>query len=217
MPKKSYNRILDEHLHILAAQGNHEAYERLKRSYHLHALSLCSNVLSQYPESGVSRKELVTVCDDYFPFIVLKFNPCLSSFYSFWKEGTTREIMDYMIENSYGADASIFKGSLSFDQEKDSAGNDYSDVLAESDYDINKQRTVFELKGLIMRNSASFSSQEKMLLILLLDGYSLNELIHTDIMSRANLYLTFNNAINKLQKFIKRWQKNNGHMSRITK
>ena len=34
MPKVSYNRILDEHLHTLIAQGNHEALERLKRRYH---------------------------------------------------------------------------------------------------------------------------------------------------------------------------------------
>ena len=31
MPKVSYNRILDEHLHTLISQGNHEALERLKR------------------------------------------------------------------------------------------------------------------------------------------------------------------------------------------
>ena len=209
MPKKPYNRILDEHLHILAAQGNHEAYERLKRSYHLHALSLCANVLSQYPESGVSRKELVTVCDDYFPFIVLKFNPTLSSFYSFWKEGTMREIMDYMIDNSYGANAVSFRGSFSLDEEKDENGSDYSEMLAEVDDDRNKRRQIFELKGLISRNSSSFSSQEKMLLILLLDGYSMNELLFGDVLSRAGLYLTFNNAIEKLKKCLRRGHKNN--------
>ena len=209
MPKKPYNRILDEHLHILAAQGNHEAYERLKRSYHLHALSLCANVLSQYPESGVSRKELVTVCDDYFPFIVLKFNPTLSSFYSFWKEGTMREIMDYMIDNSYGANAVSFRGSFSLDEEKDENGSDYSEMLAEVDDDRNKRRQIFELKGLISRNASSFSSQEKMLLILLLDGYSMNELLFGDVLSRAGLYLTFNNAIEKLKKCLRRGHKNN--------
>lgn len=208
MPKKPYNRILDEHLHILAAQGNHEAYERLKRSYHLHALSLCANVLSQYPESGVSRKELVTVCDDYFPFIVLKFNPTLSSFYSFWKEGTMREIMDYMIDNSYGANAVSFRGSFSLDEEKDENGSDYSEMLAEVDDDRNKRRQIFELKGLISRNASSFSSQEKMLLILLLDGYSMNELLFGDVLSRAGLYLTFNNAIEKLKKCLRRGHKN---------
>lgn len=207
MSRKTYNRILDEHLHILAAQGNHEAYELLKRSYHLHALSLCSNILSQYPESGVMRKELVAVCDDYFPLIVIKFNPNLSSFYSFWKEGTTREIMDYMIENSYGANACAFRGSFSLDQEKDDKGNDYYDLLAEIDEDRNKQKQIFELKGLIARNSVHFTSQEKMLLMLLLDGYSLNELQHGKFLSKAGLYLTLNHATKKLKKLVEKTHK----------
>ena len=217
MPKKSYNRILDEHLHILTAQGNHEAYERLKKSYHLHSLSLCSNVLFQYPESGVSRKELVIICDDFFPFVVAKFNPTLSSFYSFWKEGTIKEIMDYMINNSYGADAVSFRGTVSFNQENDKNGNDYSDILAEVDDNREKRRLMFEIRGLIARNSLTFSSQEKTLLILLLEGYSFKELEHNGAMSRACLYLTFNSAIKKLKKCIEKWQKNNVHIRSITK
>ena len=207
MPKKSYNRILDEHLQILAAQGNHEAYEQLRKSYHLHALSLCSEILSQYPKSGVLRKELVTVCDDYFPFIVLKFNPVLSSFYSFWKEGTTRELMDYMIENSYGSGAIFFRGSISFDQEKDDGGNDYSDVLAEEDNDNYRRRQIFELKGLIARNNDVFTSSEKALLILLLDGYSMSDLEQGGFLSRSGLYLTFTNAVNKLKKCLEKCQR----------
>ena len=207
MPKKSYNRILDEHLHILIAQGNHEAYVRLKKCYHLHSLSLCSDILMQYPESGVARSELVTICDDYFPVVVAKFNPALSSFYSFWKEGTIKEIMDYMIDNSYGADAFSFRGSVSFNQENEKNGNDYSDILAEVDDNREKRRMMFEIRGLIARSSWLFSSQEKTLLILLLEGYSFKELEHNGVMSRSTLYLTFNIAIRKLKNCIKKWHK----------
>lgn len=212
MPKKSYNRILDEHLHILAAQGNHEAYNRLKKSYHLHALSLCSDVLLRYPESGVSKKELIAVCDDYFPFIVLKFNPNLSSFYSFWKEGTMREIMDYMIENSYGAEASPFRGLVSLNQEKDESGTDFSDILAEVDQSYEKQRQIFEVKGLIARHSPFFTAREKALLLLLLDGYSISELEHGGVMSKQCLYLTFSSALTKLKKYMKKSLKNNKYI-----
>ena len=41
MPKRSYHRILDEHLHILITQGNHDAYQKLKRRYRYHSLTLC--------------------------------------------------------------------------------------------------------------------------------------------------------------------------------
>lgn len=207
MPKKSYNRLLDEHLHILISQGNHEAYQRLKKSYHLHALSLCSDILFQYPESGVSRNELVVICDDFFPVVVAKFNPTLSSFYSFWKEGTIKEIMDYMIDNSYGAEAVTFRGTVSFNQENEKNGNDYADILAEVDDNYEKRRLMFEIKGMIARNRLTFSSQERTILILLLEGYSFGELEHNGLMSRANLYLTFNNAIKKLKKCITNWIK----------
>lgn len=217
MPKKSYNRILDEHLHILIAQGNHEAYQRLKKCYHLHALSLCSDVLLQYPESGVSRNELMVICDDFFPRVVIKFNPALSSFYSFWKEITLKEIMDYMIDNSYGADAFMFRGHISFDQENDRNGSDYYDILAECNDNYEKRRIIFEIRGLIARNRLTFTSQEKALLILLLEGYSFRELEHNGAMSRASLYLTFNKAIRKLKKCIDEWQKNNRYIYLATK
>lgn len=200
MPKKPYNRILDEHLHILAAQGNHEAYLKLEKRYHMHALSLCAELLMQYPKSGISRKELVAICDDYFPLIIMKFNPTLSSFYSFWKESTTQELMDYMIENSYGADASSFCGTLSLDNDNHS----YIEMIAEINEDQNLRRKIFEVKGLIHRNSVFFTSYEKTLLLLVLDGYTLKEIEYTELMSKSKIYLTFNSGIEKLKKCLNR-------------
>ena len=200
MPKKPYNRILDEHLHIIAAQGNHEAYLKLEKRYHMHALSLCAELLMQYPKSGISRKELVAICDDYFPLIIMKFNPTLSSFYSFWKESTTQELMDYMIENSYGADASSFCGTLSLDNDNHS----YIEMIAEINEDQNLRRKIFEVKGLIHRNSVFFTSYEKTLLLLVLDGYTLKEIEYTELMSKSKIYLTFNSGIEKLKKCLNR-------------
>ena len=200
MPKKSYNRILDEHLHILSAQGNHEAYLKLQKCYHMHALSLCSELLLQYPKSGITRKELVTVCDDFFPMVVLKYNPMLSSFYSFWKESSTRELMDFMLKNSYGADAYIFRGSYSLDDEN----NSYAETIAEGEEDINMRRKIFEVKGLINRYSVFFTDFEKTLLLLVLDGYSLQELEQAKLVAKSTLYLTFNSGVEKLKKCLKR-------------
>lgn len=200
MPKKPYNRILDEHLHILAAQGNHEAYLKLEKRYHMHALSLCAELLMQYPKSGISRKELVAICDDYFPLIIMKFNPTLSSFYSFWKESTTQELMDYMIENSYGADASSFCGTLSLDNDN----HGYIEMIAEINEDQNLRRKIFEVKGLIHRNSVFFTSYEKTLLLLVLDGYTLKEIEYTELMSKSKIYLTFNSGVEKLKKCLNR-------------
>jgi len=203
MPKKSYNRILDEHLHILVAQGNHEAYLKLQKRYHMHALLLCSEVLQQYPKTGITRKELITICDDYFPTVVLKFNPILSSFYSFWKESTMRETMDYLIENSYGAEAYVFRGSFSLDADEEKR-NLYVEMIAESDDDIVLKRKIFEVKGLINRYSVFFTNYEKTLLLLVLDGYSLKDIELAGLMAKSTLYLTFNTAVEKLKNCLKR-------------
>ena len=45
MPQKSFNTVLDDYLLILVAQGNHEAYERLKKRYHCHAIRICKDIL----------------------------------------------------------------------------------------------------------------------------------------------------------------------------
>ena len=200
MPKKPYNRILDEHLHILAAQGNHEAYLKLQKHYHMHALSLCSELLMQYPKSGITRKELMSVCDDHFPLVIIKYNPALSSFYSFWRESTMQELMDYLLENSYGANASSFCGSLSLDDDS----NSYAEIIAEINEDQNMRRKIFEVKGLINRNSIFFTNYEKALLLLVLDGYSLKEIEQAKLMSKSNLYLTFNNGVEKLKRCLNR-------------
>ncbi len=73
MPKKSYNQILDEHLHILIAQGNHEAYNTLSKRYHIHASILVSELLKQYAYTGITRSELISVCEAHFVFVISKY------------------------------------------------------------------------------------------------------------------------------------------------
>lgn len=116
MPKKSYNQILDEHLHSLIAQGNHEAFNKLRRRYHRHSVNLCSDIAYQYRDSGIEQNELIAVCEAVFPIVILKYNPSLSSFYTFWKETTNQELLNYVIDNSYDGGASMFKGVVSFDK-----------------------------------------------------------------------------------------------------
>ena len=134
MLKKSYNTILDEHLHILIAQGNHEAFVKLKRRYHYHSVKLCRDILSRYEEAGVTVSELMSVCNDTFILVVINFNPQLSSFYSYWKRVTTNDLLEYLSRNSYEGDAVTFKGCFSIDQEfEDNHG--FANVLREKDDD----------------------------------------------------------------------------------
>jgi hypothetical protein len=203
MPKRSYHRLFDEHLHYLIAQGNHEAYVRLKKRYKYHSLTLCRDFLAQYCDTGISIRELLLVCDGCFLAAVRKFEPLLKSFFSYWKDMATRRIMEYMIDNAY---------IISFDSRKDivSLDEDYEnkhptlDMVCEKDDDRHKKRVLFEVKNVIAKNKEVFTKLESTILSLILDGYSLGELEHGEIVSRSNLYLTFKSAVEKLQKLIKR-------------
>lgn len=207
MPKVSYNRILDEHLHALIAQGNHEALAKLKRRYHYHSLALCRDLLNQYQKTGISVGELLIVCEDTFVFVIQKFDASLSSFFSFWKDTTIHRLMDYLVDNAYKEDSNGFKGNVSIDQTFDD-NHSFSDYLFEKDDDREKKRKIFEIKNIIMQNEELFSQQEKALLNLVLDGYTIAELNHGGMMRKSMLYLTFNNAVTKLQTLIKKLRGN---------
>lgn len=203
MPKKSYNRILDEHLHILIAQGNHEAFNRLRKRYHRHALLLVSKLYRQYSDTGITQRELTVVCENYFFIVISKYESGLSSFYSFWKEITTQALMDYIVENSYDGDAFFFKGIVSFDQIIDEKRS-FSEYIGERGDEALLKKKLFEIRHVINKYDVFFTSQEKALLSLLLEGYSLPELEHSGLLSKSHLYLTYKSAIDKLRNYIQK-------------
>lgn len=208
MPHKSYNRILDEHLHILIAQGNHEAFIKLRKRYHKHALVLVDELIYQFDDVGVTRKELLAVCENHFIFVLSKYIPDRSSFYSFWKETSTQVLMDYIVTNSYDGDAMFFKGIISFDQNSDER-HCFSEYLGERNDDLAFRRKLLDIKRHLKKYEVFFTIQEKALLNLLMEGYSISELEHSGLMSKSHLYLTYKSAVNKLQNYIKKEPINN--------
>lgn len=201
MPRKSYDRSLDEHLHILVAQGNHEAYERLMKRYHAHSASLCRDILTNYPKTTANYNDLMGICSNFFPIVVRKYDHGLSSFFSFWKEQTRQQIMDYLVDNDEESDNPDLRVALSLDDGFD-ARHTFSDYIYEKDDNRFKRRLMFEVRNLIARNEKRFSTQEVALLNLVLDGYSMAELEHSGLLKRSALYLTFKSAIRKLKRMI---------------
>ena len=197
-PSKSYRRILDEHLHILIAQGNHEAYLKLARRYKEYAENLTRELMEQYPGSGVLSSEIMAVCSHRFPYIVKKYDPQLCSFYTFWKEASEQAVIDYFIDNSYLASAKVFRGFIHYDEEIDERRLNYERV-AENDDNKHIERLARELKRILTKNKDKFKKQEFAVIYLILEGYSIKELEHGGIMSRSSLYLTFTSACNKLK------------------
>ena len=202
MPRKSYNRILDEHLHILVTQGNHEAYLRLYKRYKKYSEGLTCEMLERYPNTGVSFQELMAICAQIFPSVVKKYDPeRLSSFFVFWRESNEKAIVDYLLENSYLANAAIFRGFVSFDEESDER-RFAVDRLAEFNEHHYNEKRIEELKKIVITHRKDFKHQEFAMLTLMLEGYDLNDLEHTGMMCRSSLYLTFNSACDKLKKYL---------------
>lgn len=201
MPRKSYNQILDEHLYILIAQGNHEAFIKLRKRYHKHALTLSTELIRQYNSSGITRADLVAVCEGYFPIVLSKYVVWLSSFYTFWKEATTKEVMDYIIDNSYEAKAFTFRGVISFDQNFDDK-HSYGDFLAERDNDRSLKKKILDVRRVLNKYAVFFTSQEKAVINLMLEGYSLMELEHSGLLKKSRLYLTYKSALDKIQNYM---------------
>ena len=197
MPK-TYNRILDEHLHILITQGCYEAFIELKKRYHKHAQILCVGLLNQYQKTGITKAELVSVCDNHFPFVLKKYVSGLSSFYNFWETCTKQVAMDYLIEFSYEAEGVFFSGLFSIERDLVNL-----ELLQEKDTNKNLKRRVFEIRSVIAKYDLFFTEPEKALLNLVLSGYTISDLEKTGLYCKSTLYLTFNSAITKLKNYLK--------------
>ena len=202
MPRTNQDRVLDEHLLALIRQGNHDALDELRKRYHKHSLHLVHQLLTQYPNTGITTKELLAVCDSHFNFVIIKFNNLMpSSFLTFWKESTKNEAMDYLIENSYNGGAISFRGIISFNEANDDSLS-YSEMIAERNENLNTNKKIFELRTQLYHFKPYFTNQEFSIVNLILVGYSFAELEHSGMTVRSNLYLTFKNAAKKLQKLI---------------
>ena len=207
MPTKSEERLLDEHYLSLIAQGNHDALVELGKRYHKHSCHLVKNLLIKYPDTGVTKRELLLVCDNHFPFVIAKYNPLIgASFLTFWKESTENVVMDYLYDNSYQGGAFSFRGVISFDEENDLSMN-YSELLAEKDDAKRNKRRIFEVKTILYRHKNVFSKQEFILLNLALNGFTYADFEKTGVMSRTTVHLTFKNAVKRLNNLLKKDEK----------
>ena len=204
---KSYNRLLDEHLHILIAQGNHEAFLKLARRYRDYSVALTKETLETYTNTGVSFSDVMTVCSDHFIYVVKKYDASQCSFYAFWKESTSQAIMDYLIDNSYQANAKMFKGFINLDEDLGERKL-FTEQLNEYDDNGYLEKAIREVRAIIKQNKDVFKKKEIAILHLILEGYSINELTHSGLLNRSALYLTFNNACEKLRKIIEGKSKN---------
>lgn len=198
MSSKNYHRILDEHLIVLVSQGNHEAYQKLRKRYQRHALALAHQLITNHQKAGLSVQDIATICDHYFPIAVVRYDPTQCSFYHYWREMTSHYVLNYIIETCYSDDESLYKLLLSLDEQIDEK-HSFGDILAEKDDTSGLKVIVDAICDLIERHSEMFEKNELSLLKLMLEGYTIGELEHTGMMAKSTLYITFNIVVRKIQ------------------
>ena len=97
----------------------------------------------------------------------------------------------------------MFRGVVSFDQNYDER-HLYSEFLAEKDYSVLFKKQVQDIRRIITKYEVFFTSMEKAIINLVLEGYSLVELEHTGLLKKTQLYLTYNSALDKLHSYMKK-------------
>ncbi|NLZ15862.1 MAG: hypothetical protein GXY27_04230 [Erysipelotrichaceae bacterium] len=202
MPAKiTKDYLTDDYLHSLCAKNIPGAYEKFFRKYQMFSRKVVKQIQINYPNSGVSFEDLLAVCDSHFHIIVKKYDPNSGNFYSFWHTLIEREVMDYLMENSYKGKARVFAGVYTLDEEMDERQACY-EYLREDDETHLTERQIKELKLFLKQNSSKFEANELLVLNLNLEGYSLSEIEATGVMKRSTIYLTYNKAVEKLRKLL---------------
>lgn len=201
MPKRTYHQILDEHLHILIAQGSYDAFINLRKRYHKHAVQLATDLYQQYRYTGISFNELLAACEDYFPFTICKFVPGLSTFYCFWKSTTKLHLINYIIDFSYDGNGVPINDYISFDQKKDES-HSFGELIGETNDQSVVKRKIFEIKHILHKYNLFFTTQEKALINCVLEGYSLMDFKRSGALGRSQISLTYKSAVNKLKKYM---------------
>lgn len=202
MPKRlPKDYLTDDYLHSLCAKNIPGAYEKFFQKYQVFSRKLVKQIQINYPGSGVSLEDLLAVCDSHFHIVVKKFDPNSGIFYSFWRTLIEREVMDYLMENSYKGKARTFAGIYVLDEEMDERQT-YCEYLREDDDNHFSVQQIKELKLFLKQNSTKFDANELLVLNLNLEGYSLSEIEATGVIKRSTLYLTYNKAVDKLRKLL---------------
>ncbi len=184
---KKYQNVSDEDLIDLIHQGNIEASQILFSRYYHYSWRLGYEFDLEHPDSGISLEDYRQVAFSMVPICLKKFLDGKSSFYPYWKKSTQNELMEYFLENSYTANAKVFKG-VPLDDDRTS-------ILAEEiggiDFSVTEQIIKQELnliKEIVLKEFASENDKE--IINLFIRGLSFEEIQEkTDEKSRHAYYV----------------------------
>ena len=184
---KKYQNVSDEDLIDLIHQGNIEASQILFSRYYHYSWRLGYEFDNEHPDSGISLEDYRQVAFSMVPACLKKFLTGKSSFYPYWKKSVQNELMEYFLENSYTANAKLFKG-VPLDDDRYSI---LAEEIGETDFSVTEQiikQEISLIKEIVLKEFTSENDKE--IINLFIRGLSFEEIQEkTDEKSRHAYYV----------------------------
>lgn len=184
---KKFQNVSDEDLIDLIHQGNVDASNILFSRYHHYSWRLGYEFDVQHPDSGITVEDYRQVAFSMVVVCLKKYLDTGTSFYPYWKTSVQNELMEYFLENSYTAQAIVYKG-IPLDDDRYSI---VAEEIGEIDFGVTEQiiqQEIHLIKELVL--AEFIYEKDKEIINLFLNGLSFEEIQEkTDEKSRHIYYV----------------------------
>lgn len=180
-----------------------DSFGILVKRYSKYAKSLAKKYVAINVDSGLSFDDIYAVSLSAVYIAVSNFVLVGdNTFYPYWYKIANNEIVRYIQDNSYAYRGKSFKGDVSLDEIKESRL--LSDVIGIEDREMEKKRAHDELINVLNNPSNHLTSNEKQIMHLLIEGYTLTEIVAKYKIPSSVVYDRYHRALKKIKKSLNR-------------
>lgn len=180
-----------------------DSFGILVKRYSKYAKSLAKKYVAINVDSGLSFDDIYAVSLSAVYIAVSNFALVGdNTFYPYWYKIANNEIVRYIQDNSYAYRGKSFKGDVSLDEIKESRL--LSDVIGIEDREMEKKRAHDELINVLNNPSNHLTTNEKQIMHLLIEGYTLTEIVVKYKIPSSVVYDRYHRALKKIKKSLNR-------------
>lgn len=180
-----------------------DSFGILVKRYSKYAKSLAKKYVAINVDSGLSFDDIYAVSLSAVYIAVSNFVLVGdNTFYPYWYKIANNEIVRYIQDNSYAYRGKSFKGDVSLDEIKESRL--LSDVIGIEDREMEKKRAHDELINVLNNPSNHLTGNEKQIMHLLIEGYTLTEIVVKYKIPSSVVYDRYHRALKKIKKSLNR-------------
>lgn len=180
-----------------------DSFGILVKRYSKYAKSLAKKYVAINVDSGLTFDDIYAVSLSAVYIAVSNFVLVGdNTFYPYWYKIANNEIVRYIQDNSYAYRGKSFKGDVSLDEIKESRL--LSDVIGIEDREMEKKRAHDELINVLNNPSNHLTTNEKQIMHLLIEGYTLTEIVVKYKIPSSVVYDRYHRALKKIKKSLNR-------------